>query len=429
MTTNLLLTLATAAAFTASAQSVHPTYTGNEVNLSPNNLELGESSIQRASTAIVDTNSIANAKWSIGQGTGGSYTLAAYPNQAGGSDFLSALQSFPMVGEMDMSAFGIYGSGVSATSASSGNFDVYVMDNSGLVGAGSFTMAAGFATTWFDFDSTFTVTDTFSVWIQPSTPEDSITVVNSGGVSSLGIDDFNGLLNVLQTDGGGATTGNSNYAIAGDANGAQDADWQFYPVLSYDLETTATADVDCIDDNNLAVNFDFGGNQDLVHNYIFNVEAFFLQYGGATKADGRFYAVADYSTEMAADTIDNDATSFDYTFASAADQNVSITEYFKTWGWASTSLYTSTSDLMVDACVTTSIEAKKLNVVWNQVEAVLNFSAPVHGNVNVYSVDGKLVKAVNANNQSTVALNELTAGIYVVEVINNNERSVVKIAK
>lgn len=432
MKKNLLLTLAAAATLTVSAQSVNPDYKADEVSLSPKALELtGASSIERAATAITDTNSIANAKWSIGQGTGGSYTLAAYPSmtEQGGTDYLSALQRFPMVGEMEMSAFGIYGSGTSATNASTGNFDVYVVDNSGLVGAGSFEMDNGYAVSWFDFDSTFTVTDTFSVWIQPSTPEDSITVVNSGAVGSLGVNDFNGLLNVLIQDAGAQTVSNNNYAIAGDQSGAQDADWQFYPVLSYQLETEAEADVDCISADALDATFDFAGNEDLVHNYIFNVDAFFIQFGGATKEDGRYYAIADYTTDMAADTIDTDATEFAHTFGSATDQNLTITEYFTTWGWASTSTYWSTFDYLLEECVTTSIEENALDLVWNQTEARLNFNNPVNGNVNVYSVDGRLVKTTNANNSSSVSLAELKAGIYIVEVFNNNERSVLKIMK
>ena len=136
-----------------------------------------------------------------------------------------------------------------------------------------------------------------------------------------------------------------------------------------------------------------------------------MEIYGIGAAEGYFYATADYATEQDADTLDIEETDFEYTFSAAADNNITFTETFRSFGFLTRAEYTSSADFLLEACTTTSIEEETVSVAWNQVDAMLMFSAPMNALVNVYSVDGKLVKTLNANNQSVVQLSDLTTGI------------------
>jgi len=441
MKTNLLLTLATAAAFTASAQSP-AAYAKPVANLQAAENSYNLNSIttsEQRSTEITDTLGVAGLKWSYagyfdsqntttgvyGQSRG--FMVTAELTDTGYVQVFSAEQEYPLVGEMELTGLGINLFSIN----SSDQFDIAIIDGTGLVGQETFTVggATGASSVeWFNFSSSISVSDTFYVNISPTAVGDSIVVFTNGRTDNLTPNDFHGSMVQLTFDPQGGFAGRTNYVLAGDDMGVYDSDWLVYPVASHNLTAELTASEDCIGDAT-EVTFNFEGNEGVVQNDALNVEAFFINNFASDKSYGDYFATVAYDTEMDADTIDSETTEFSYTFDNAGSNDISLTEYYVSIGFSGPTSYSSSVTLTIDECVTTSVETKELNVVWNQVESVLNFSAPVYGNVNVYSVDGKLVKAINANNQSTVALAELTAGIYVVEVINNNERSVVKIAK
>jgi hypothetical protein len=360
MKKRLLLSLTALVALTASAQkgtdatsrlTETSVYNSNSVTVTPkdvNNTSKSSAS-QKSLTNITDTCSVTNAKWAIANASGGSYKLAAYPT-AGGTDYLSAVQKFPLVGSMDVSSLGLFIKGNSSTTPGTGSGDIFIVDKTGLVGSTSFSADNDYSTIWVDFTSPLTVTDTFTIYVQPASETDSISLVHSGDVSALGVNSFNGLLNVYSEDGSGTQTGNANYGLADNGSSYVDADWQMYPVVSHSINTVATADITCLTPTSLDVTFDFAGaDSSIILNPIFNVNAFMIEYLGQSVANNRYYADIDYMTEMDGDTLDVATSGSDFyfmhTFAAAVDNDVVLTQHFKSWGWTSTAAYMSSAQL------------------------------------------------------------------------------------
>ena len=462
MKKRLLLSLTALVALTASAQknsslleanknftSTNP-YKVEKVNLNATvTFENNKSTkIQKSATSVIDTCTVTNAKWNISgaidpdggtanqtYGNGGAYNLGAYPNQAdaNNTDYLSAVQYFPMVGSMELTSLGMY---VKADNqgAGSGSGDIYIINQGALAGATSFTATSTYDYVWVDFANPISLTDTFMVIVQPSTPNDVVGVVHTGNVENLGINSFLGFLNVYTEDAGGAQVDNQDYPVANNGSAYTDGDWQIFPVVNHTFNNVTTPDVSCLTGGNLTVNFDFASaDTNLLLNPIFNVNAFFIQFFGQDKSNNRYYASVDYVSENEADTLDAVTSGADFmfskTYAAAGTKDVIVTEFYKSWGWASTASYYSSTELTLACASLEENNAANFTVFPNPANDVVTVSLTnvTEGTIRLLSAEGKVIESKEVSS-SVVSFNvkSLNAGVYFIQVGQTIEKLMVK---
>jgi len=247
---------------------------------------------------------------------------------------------------------------------------------------------------------------------------------------------FNGLLNVYAVDVNGTPTANNNYALAINSSSQPvDADWQIYPVISHSLNTVATPDVPCLTTNNLAVNFDFvSADTSMILNPIFNVNAFMIQYLGGDKSSNRYYATANFDNSLTTevDTLDavmkGEDFNFDYTYSSTGTKSVEISQYYKSWGWTSTAMYTSVSNLTLSCAGIEEVNTEKFVVYPNPARGLVNVSLNnVNGTISLLSADGKVIETREvSSNTETFNVSSLNAGIYFIQVGQSVQKLMVK---
>ena len=433
MKKKLLLSFAVfATALTVSAQksslTAHPRFKSDkdvEVSSQKNDYKSNNVVSNKRSVLITDTVSIANAKWGIAQSDAGTYKLAAYPSQdpsnVGGLDVLFATQRFPMVGNLKLKGFGAYVKGLNPSKSTSVDYQIMTKDT---VYSGSIVISGDvFETHFFDFGKSYDVKDTFSIYLSSTADADSVRIVQSGDVSKLGMNSFNGLLGVLSLDKTFAYKGFSKYAIAQDANNKNvDADFQIYPIVDYTFESKVLASKQCLPKADMSVDFDFSANKDLLDNPIFNVNAFFIKYAGQGKAQKRYFATVDYSDLAIKDTIDASAMKFSYTFSNNSTHSVAVTETIKSWGFSKTAAYSSTTNFSLGVCA--SLDAQQalngLSIFPNPVANELNvkFNASSSATIELVNVTGQVIATKNANQFANVTFDtaELNAGVYFINI-------------
>ncbi|MDB0011581.1 T9SS type A sorting domain-containing protein [Crocinitomicaceae bacterium] len=370
MKRRLLLSLTALVGLSASAQNsgkleLNPNYSAKSYNMVSNfdsNAKSKTYTNKSVATIPKDTVGIAYAKWGMAQSQAAMIqTLAVYPSvdpsNSGGIAVLGASQTFPVVGTMDVSAVGLLMGGTSGATPGTGNADVYVLDKSGMVASASVSVSSiGYV--WVDFTTAGTITDTFTILVQPTTTDDTLSFIFSDDVSSLGMNSSNAALNVIELDAQFDFVSNNNYAISG-----TDSDWIIMPVVSHSINTVVTADTTCLTNTGLTANFDFVSvDTSIILNPFFNVNAFMIQYGNQSKAENRYFADINYITETAADTLDGIATmgsnfKFSHTFASAVNNDVVVTQHYKSWGFKNTSAYMSSAQLSLTGATTPTFTA------------------------------------------------------------------------
>lgn len=462
MKKRLLLSLTALVALTASAQknssltdakknfnSTNP-YKVEKVNLNPtvtfeNNKK---TKLEKSATTVTDTCSVTNAKWNISgamdpnsgtdsqtYGLGGAYTLGAYPNQddANNTDYLSAVQTFPMVGSMELTALGMYVKADNTVTTGSGSGDIFVINQGVLAGSTSFTTTSSYGYVWVDFSSPITLTDTFTIYVQPSSPTDRVSLVHTDNVENLGINSFLGFLNVYTEDADAAMLDNQNYPVANNGSAYTDGDWQIFPVVNHTFNNVTTPDVSCLTGGNLTANFDFAtADTNMLLNPIFNVNAFMIQYLGQTRADNRYYATIEYVTEEEGDTLDVVTTGTDFmfskTYAAAGTKYITVNEFYKSWGWASTASYTSSSDLTLACASLEENNSANFSVFPNPANDVVSVSLNnVSGTIRLLSADGKVIESREVSSSvENFNVKSLNAGVYFIQVGQTTQKLMVK---
>ena len=306
---------------------------------------------KRGAVNVTDTMCIASAKWSLAQSNAKYYTIKLIENTAKKElTVLNALQSFPFVGKSTLKGFGLYAQGLNASGTTT--IDVAILDGTGFVDQEQIviTNSAKAATAFYQFSKSYALTDTFKLIISSHDMGDSLNIITSGDVSKLGVNSFNGLIGAMVLDeaNGYAVKSNNNYAIAADANKkGVDSDWQLYPIVDYSFENKTTADKYCLNADK-TVTFSFSGNEDLLKNPIVNINSFFIKYAGQNKTQKRLLASAMYDGNEA-DTLDNLTGTFSFvkTFADEKYRNVKVSEVLKVWGYKSSYIFTSSTDLAI----------------------------------------------------------------------------------
>ena len=455
MKKRLLLSLTALVALTASAQkntsfteakknfsSASP-YVYEGVNLMPTKtIESNKkNNLEKSTVSFADTCSVTNAKWGMSSGMdanygkGGAYNLGAYPNQddAANTDYLSAVQYFPMVGNMELTSVGIYVKANNNVTPGSGSADIYIINNGSMVGSSNFTATSSYSTIWVDFASPVSLVDTFMVVIQPSTEDDVVSVVHTGNVENLAIDGFNGFLNVYIADATGGLVSNDDYPIANNGTAYTDGDWQIYPVVNHSINTTVTPDVACLTGGNLTANFDFASaDTNLLLNPIFNVNAFMIQYLGQSRAENRYYATIEYLTEVESDTLDAVVSGTDFMFSKTYDaagtKEVAVNQFYKSWGWAKTTNYTSTANVTL-ACASLQENSANFTIFPNPANDVVTVSLAnvTEGKIALLSADGKVIESREVSSSvESFNVKSLNAGVYFIQVGQSIQKLMVK---
>ena len=419
---------ATALAVNAQKRSMnsHPYYkTNRNVEIVNKHLDYKSekvSSLKRG-VNIVDTVSIAIAKAGMAQSKPGTFKLALFPTKdpknSGGFDVLFAIQKFPMVGTMKIKGFGAELKGLRNIKT-----DVdYQIQTKDTTYSGFVTINGNeFKTHFFNFDKSVEVTDTFTIFLSPKTPLDSLVVLQSGDVSKLKMNSYNGLLGVLSLDKSYKEIGFNAYSVESDAQDKPlDADYQIYPVVEYAFESKAVASKQCLPKSDMSVEFDFSGNKNLLNNPIFNLNAFFINYENQDKAQKRFFATVDYTDLAMKDTIDTNSMKFKYTFNNNLEHSVSIVEVVKPWGFSNTVAYSSSSSFKLGVCASLDESTLKgLNIYPNPVANELNikFNANSAAIIELVNVAGQVIATKNASEFADVTFNtaELNAGVYFVNI-------------
>ena len=431
MKKKLLLSFAVfATALSVSAQkksmNVHPFYKStSNVEFKTKDVDFNSANVYPAKRTVnvVDTVSIAQAKMGMAQSKSGVFKLAAFPSQttnnSDGLDILFAIQQFPMVGTMKMNGFGAAVKGLS-NSKTLVDYQLYTKDT---MYSGTVTINGDeFKPHFFNFDKPVELTDTFTIFLSAHGPADSLLIAQSGDVSKLGMNSFNGKLGVLTLDKNFKELGFASYSIEGDAqNNPLDADYQIFPIVEYAFESKVVASKQCLPKSDMSVEFDFSGNKNLLDNPIFNLNAFFINYANQGKAQKRFFATVDYTDLAIKDTIDTNSMKFKYTFNNNLAHSVSIVEVVKPWGFSNTVAYSSSSNFKLGVCASLDESTLKgLNIYPNPVANELNvkFNTNSSATIELVNVAGQVIETKNTSEFANVTFNtaELNAGVYFVNI-------------
>ena len=365
---------------------------------------------KRGAVVVTDTMCIASAKWSIAASQAQVYKINLTEDAAKNElTVVSSSQSFPFVGGSTLKGFGLYAKGLNPSGKT--KIDVAIVDGTGFIDQETIevTNSASFATAFYKFSKSFTLKDTFKLIISSNGLADSLKIITSGNVSKLGVNSFNGLMGVMILDVANqfAIKSNKNYAIAGDATGGKDADWQIYPIVDYSFENKTTANKYCLDADK-TVTFSFSGNENLLKNPIVNLNSFFIKYSGQNKTQKRLLASAMYDDNKA-DTLDNltGAFSFVKTFADEKNRKVKVSEVLRVWGYAKSYTYTSSTDLSIGLDAVATVTDAKCSGEKVKVEIKANGTGTLTGIVTeeVAAIAGeKMYEVKDANACKVIAI-------------------------
>ena len=376
----------------------------------------------KRSETILDTASITMAKWSLANGKAQFFDIKPEYKSDGTADILFATQRFPMVGNMTLKGLGVFIHAKNPSGKTSVDVQVLAMDSLVVNETIEFNSNTEFSQQFIPFSKTYNLQDTFTVILSGHKDADSISILTSGDVSSLGMNSFNGALQVLALDKDGNPTGMNNYALASANGKVVDADFQIYPIVEYSFFGKVNADKTCLPKADMTVNFDFSQNMNLLSNPYFNVNAFFIKFAGQGKKEKKYFAIANYDDKGVIDTIDTDVMKFSHLFSDNNTHNVSVTESFKIWGAKKTSVvYNQTTSFSLGVCASLDESTLKgLNIYPNPVANELNvkFNANSAATIELVNVAGQVIETKNATEFANVTFNtaELNAGVYFVNI-------------
>lgn len=72
---------------------------------------------------------------------------------------------------------------------------------------------------------------------------------------------------------------------------------------------------------------------------------------------------------------------------------------------------------------------EKLDIQWSFDQSLVRFDLPINGQINIYGMDGRLINTEILSSAINYNLNGLKSGVYLIEVIENTRRSVIKIVR
>ena len=382
----------------------------------------GSSNYVKRTETIIDTASITMAKWSLAKGKAQMYDIIPEYKSDGTANILFATQKFPMVGEMTLKGLGVFLHAKNPSGKTSVDVQVIANDSVVVNETLEFNSTSNFSQQFVPFSKSYNLVDTFKVILSGKSDADSISILTSGDVSSLGMNSFNGALQVLSLDKTGKVTGLDNYGIASAGGKVVDADFQIYPIVEYSFSGKAKADKTCLPKADMTVNFDFSQNMNLLSNPYFNVNAFFIKFAGQGKKEKKYFAIANYDDKGVIDTIDTGGMKFAHLFSGNNTHNVSVTESFKIWGSKKTSVvYNQTTSFSLGVCASLDESALKgLNIYPNPVANELNvsFNASSAATIELVNVAGQVIETKNTSEFANVTFNtaELNAGVYFVNI-------------